>query len=155
MVTRRLERRYFCVDRVGNQRRRLDLQSHDRARLGSAGASVTDLARLSGGDECRRRVPTDAPAQVSNGTLELGMGNELTRFTLWQRPDGVLSLIIRLRNHVCAQAQEQVEKRGPEFRGLGKRKEKRGRAARGSYANLAARATDAAPVSRCRCAHFL
>ena len=30
-----------------------------------------------------------------------------------ERPGGVLSLIIRLRNHVCAQAQDQVERRGP------------------------------------------
>ena len=90
-----------------------DLQSHDQARLGSAGASVTHLARLSGGDEFRRSVPTDVPAQVSEGTVELAVDKELTRLTALERPGGVLSLIIPLRNHVCAQAQDQVERRGP------------------------------------------
>ncbi len=57
---------------------RLDLRSHDRARLGPAEASVTYLARLSGGDECRRGVPTDVPTQVSDGTVESAVDRELT-----------------------------------------------------------------------------
>ena len=74
---------------------------------------MTYLARLLGGDECRRSVPTDVPAQVSDGTVESAVDKELTRLTALERLGGVLSLIIRLRNHVCAQAQDQVERRGP------------------------------------------
>lgn len=108
---------------------RLDLRSNDRGRLGPAGASVTHLATLSGGDECRRRAPLDAPVQVSGGAFELAIGKELTQSMAWKGPHSVLSTIVRLRSHARVQAQEQIERSGRRFRGLGKR-ERRSEAGR-------------------------